>query len=402
MTNVVVSGIGAVTPFGVGALQSYNQLIKGQIAFAQSKYLNLTSDYFQQKNIAEVDIQHINTLLNEYDTIHSEAWATKFTLLAVTEALANAHLENAFDEIDKTRIGIAITTLESEALECLVQATNSEKQSEYVDLSHPEYCVRILRNHFGIKGPSLVLNNACASGNHAIAAGFEMIQANEADIVIVGGGCKVFKTAVVGFHQFKGITKEVCRPFDKNRSGTLLGDGAGILVLESNEHAFKRGFSSHIKLLGVGMSCDAYDMSIPHPEALGMKLCMERALANANLIPRDIQYINAHGTGTQANDRLETKAIKEVFGEQAKRLLISSTKALHGHCLYAASAIEAIWCCCVLLQGIVPATVNLKTADEECDLDYVANQSRKTKVNVCLNNSFGFGGANASVVFAKV
>lgn len=395
-----VSGYGAVTPYGVGAVPSFLGLLQGQAVYQTATHLDLSDSYFTQKQLAEIS----ESLTDGYELpefLHPQAYATKLTILAMQEALDRAEL--TLDRLRQMRVGVAITTLESHALEDIaIQDSSTLVDEALMDLVDPEYCLRAIRKLTGASGPGLVLSNACASGNHAIAAGVDLIRSGEVDIAIVGGACKIFQSAVVGFHQFQGISQDTCRPFSGDRSGVMLGDGSGILVLERRAHAEARGIQPKITISGYGSSCDAYDMMTPHPEGVGMKLAMQRALENANLQPGEIEYINAHGTGTIQNDRLETLSIHSVFGEHARELMVSSTKSLHGHNLLAASALEAVWCCCVLEQGQVPPTMNYQCADPECNLDYIVNQSRTANVTRCMNNSFGFGGSNSSVIFSKV
>jgi 3-oxoacyl-[acyl-carrier-protein] synthase II len=398
-TTVCVSGYGAVTPYGAGARTSFSGLLQGQPIYQAATRLDLSDSYFTQKQIAEIG--ESITWSSDWSDLHPQAYATQFTLLAMEEALAQSNLGT---DLRQLRVGIAITTLESHSLEELAIAladTEAVVDPDLVALADPEYCLRAIRQRTGAAGPGLVLSNACASGNHAIAAGADLIRSGEVDVAIVGGGCNMFKSALVGFHQFQGISQDTCRPFSANRSGVMLGDGAGILVLEREDHARSRGISPTIVMEGYGTSCDAYDMMSPHPDGVGMALAMQRALEQSQLSPDAIQYINAHGTGTFQNDRLETLSIRRVFGKYADRLMVSSTKSLHGHSLLAASALEAVWCCCVLDQGQVPPTMNYEEFDCECDLDYVINQSRVADVVRCMNNSFGFGGSNSSVVFSK-
>lgn len=401
MGNISVSGYGAVTPYGIGAACSFTGLLRGQNIYQTATSLDLSDDYFSQKKIAEVPDPLLNHPVLPGD-LHPRAYSTQMTLIALEEALAQASIQK--NSLGSLRVGIAITTLESHALEELAIATQDSSalvDRELMDLVDPEYCLRAIRKFTGVRGPGVVLSNACASGNHAIAAGMDMLHSGEVDLAIVGGACKTFKSALVGFHQFQGISQDTCRPFSGNRSGTMLGDGAGILILERSDHAIGRGLSPQIVIAGYGTSCDAYDMMTPHPEGVGMKLAMQRALDRAELQPEQIQYVNAHGTATIQNDRLETLSICSVFGNHAKQLMVSSTKSLHGHSLLAASALEAVWCCCALEQGQVPPTMNYEELDPECDLDYVVNQPRATTMTHCVNNSFGFGGSNASVIFCK-
>ncbi len=400
MNEVGITGYGAVTPYGIGASESFSKLVAGEQAYDLEHGLDLASDFYKQKKIASIDIE----MLNKFPvgvSIHPEALATKMTIISLLDALSFAEIK--IGDLKKYKVGIVISTLESEALEKLALLDPKDVQfSIYKKIADPEYCVNLIRSITGAKGPSIVVNNACASGNHAISAGYDMISSGEVDIVLTGGGCKIFKSGVAGFHQFQGISLDTCRPFDASRSGTMLGDGAGMMVMESLRHISKRnGSSPRIVVSGYGASCDAYDMIMPHPEGHGMISCMSRAIEHANLSAADICYINAHGTGTVQNDRLETSSIREVFGEHANKLIISSTKALLGHCLYAASAIEAVWCCCIIDQGIIPGTWNSINKDDECELNYLNNSSKKAQVKHCMNNSFGFGGTNASVIFSK-
>lgn len=397
--KVGVSGYGAVTPYGIGAHKSFSGLLSGETVFSEEHDLNLQNECYTQRKIASVPLA---ILENYRPDLHPRALATKMTLLSVEEALLMAGFNNDVF-IPPERIGIAVTTLESEALEEIAIGQREKKDiGPFLEIANPEFCVNQIRRLTKATGPSVVLSNACASGNHAVAAGVDMILGGEVDVVIVGGGCKIFKSAVTGFHQFRGMATDTCRPFDLNRSGTMLGDGAGVLVLEGIHHAERRGFKPRIALSGYGTSCDAFDMIMQHPDGVGMTLCMERALSMAGVSVGDIQYINAHGTGTAQNDRLETLSIQKVFGPYADNLMVSSTKSLLGHNLYAASATEAVWCCCVLETGIVPGTWNAETPDHECNLDYVRNETRNKKVIHCINNSFGFGGSNASLVFSQI
>ncbi|MEO5377994.1 MAG: beta-ketoacyl-[acyl-carrier-protein] synthase family protein [Magnetococcus sp. DMHC-6] len=395
MANIKISGYGAVTPLGANSKISFKNLLMGKDAFKQSTFLDLSDDFFYQKKIAEISEHILDHRFGDHN-----CFATVLTMLALNEAYEMAGSPN----LSGSRVGIAISTLESQALENIVKAMeikDDQQLNRSLHYADSQYCVTTIRRHTGAQGPSIVLSNACASGNHAIAAGYDMIETGEVDIAIVGGGCKIFQSAVVGFHQFTGVSGDTCRPFDRNRSGTMLGDGAGILIIESADHAKKRGHCPRIELLGYGVSCDSYDMMAPHPEGLGMELAMRRSLTMANISSNQIQYINAHGTGTTVNDKLESISIHRVFGEQYLSLPISSTKSMIGHALYAASALEAVWCCRVLDENMIPPTANFQTKDDECPIDCVPNQARHTTVDCCMNNSFGFGGTNATVIFRK-
>jgi 3-oxoacyl-[acyl-carrier-protein] synthase II len=251
--------------------------------------------------------------------------------------------------------------------------------------------------------------SACASGTHAIGEAFSQIKSGRADIMVCGGAeSAMHPLAVAGFNNMQALCSDsndnatkASRPFDKNRSGFVMGEGAGILILEDLDHAQKRGAKIYAELVGYGSTCDANHITAPAPEGEGAQRAMRQALACAGLKPSDVDYINAHGTSTPLNDRFETMAIKKVFGEHAYKLMISSTKSMTGHLLGAAGGVEAIYAAMSLNTDKVPPTINLETPDPECDLDYVPNKLREAPVNIAMSNSFGFGGANAVVVLKK-
>lgn len=394
--GILVSAYAALTPFGGDAVSSYEGLLSGRSAYRVATSLDLSDQYFRQKQFAEMPDAIMAGRVIPF--VPEEAKATRLTLWAVEQALRNAGLQEK--NLADWRIGMALTTLESQSLEEL-STMGDEMRRGLLDLADPLYTVNALRAHIDCRGPAVVLSNACASGNHAIAAGMDMINAGEVDLCIVGGACKIFRSAVVGFHQFAGISLDTCRPFDMERSGTMLGDGAGILILERASHALARGHRPKLHVAGYGLSCDSHDMMVPHPDGIGMVMAMERALRSASLAGEAIDYINAHGTGTLQNDRLETKAIRDVFKAHSEQLLVSSTKSQLGHSLYAASALEAVWCCLAIERQIVPPTWNYRHPDPECNLDVVPNAPRTRALRYCMNNSFGFGGANAAVIFGQ-
>jgi 3-oxoacyl-[acyl-carrier-protein] synthase II len=263
---------------------------------------------------------------------------------------------------------------------------------------------------FGLKGPNYTITSACTSSTHAIGESWRMIANGLQDIVITGGAeSAVTPVGVGGFCAMRALSTrnsdptKASRPFDKDRDGFVLGEGAAILVLEALESAEKRGAPIYAEVVGYGASCDAHHITAPCEGGEGAVACMREAIATAGLRPDQISYVNAHGTSTEANDKTETVAIKQVFGSWAhKGLLVSSTKSMTGHLLGAAGAIEAMFSILAIQRGIVPPTINLETPDEACDLDYVAQRAREQAVNYAISNSFGFGGTNASVVFGKV
>ncbi|MCX5709851.1 MAG: beta-ketoacyl-ACP synthase II [Candidatus Omnitrophica bacterium] len=263
--------------------------------------------------------------------------------------------------------------------------------------------------HLGLKGPNSAVATACASGSHAIGDAFKVIERGDADMMMTGGteSC-IVPTAVGGFCALKGLStrnnepQRASRPFDKERDGFVIAEGCGMVVLENLEHAKKRGAKIYGEITGYGMSCDAYHMTAPEPTGDGATRAMNQAIKDANINPEDIGYINAHGTSTKLNDKIETGSIKKSLGAHAKKVIISSTKSMTGHPLGAAGGIEFAVCCLVLRDGVIPPTINYEHPDPDCDLDYCPNSARKHAVEVCLSNSLGFGGHNATLIVQKL
>ncbi|HTZ11807.1 MAG TPA: beta-ketoacyl-ACP synthase II, partial [Candidatus Margulisiibacteriota bacterium] len=261
---------------------------------------------------------------------------------------------------------------------------------------------------YGLQGPNMCVTTACASGNHAIGDAFRIIQRGEADVIITGGteSC-ITSLGVGGFCALKALStrndepQKASRPFDAQRDGFVMGEGCGIAVLESLDHAKKRGANIYAELAGFGMSCDAYHITAPDPLGHGASLAMKWAMEDAKINPQEVTYINAHGTSTKLNDKVETLAIKKSLGEHAKKVMVSSTKSMTGHLLGAAGGVEFLVCCMAIKDDVVPPTINYEYPDPECDLDYVPNTARKAQVNLCLSNSLGFGGHNATVAVKK-
>lgn len=261
---------------------------------------------------------------------------------------------------------------------------------------------------FGFKGPNSCVATACASGSHAIGDAFRIIERGDADVMITGGteSC-VVATAVGGFCALKALSKrndapqKASRPFDRERDGFVMAEGCGLVVIESLEHAKKRNANIIAEIVGFGMTCDAYHITAPDPQGEGAGRAMKLALADAGLNPEDVDYINAHGTSTKLNDKIETLSMKAAFGPHAKKVMVSSTKSMIGHPLGAAGGLEFVVCCLTIKDGVVHPTINYENPDPDCDLDYVPNASRKADIKVCMSNSLGFGGHNASLIVKK-
>ncbi|MDO9079534.1 MAG: beta-ketoacyl-ACP synthase II, partial [Desulfuromonadales bacterium] len=262
---------------------------------------------------------------------------------------------------------------------------------------------------YGAKGPNFSAVSACAAGTHAIGEAYHVIRRGDADAMITGGAeSTITPLAIAGFNAMKALSTRnddpqgASRPFDKDRDGFVMGEGAGILILEEYEGAKARGAKIYAEVVGYGLSGDAYHLTAPAPEGEGAARCMKMALNNAGLNPEDVDYINAHGTSTPFNDYYETLAIKSALGAHSRKVMISSTKSMTGHALGAAGGIEAVFSLLAMDRGVVPPTINYTTPDPDCDLDYVANTARQAKVNVAASNSLGFGGTNATIIFKKV
>jgi 3-oxoacyl-[acyl-carrier-protein] synthase II len=261
---------------------------------------------------------------------------------------------------------------------------------------------------FGLKGPNSCVATACASGSHAIGDAFRVLERGDADVMISGGteSC-IVPTGVGGFCALKALSTrnnephKACRPFDRDRDGFIMAEGCGIVVMETLEHAKKRNAPIIAEIVGYGMTCDAYHITAPDPEGDGASRAMQAAIKDAGLNPEDVDYINAHGTSTKLNDKIETLSMKRAFGAHAKKVMVSSTKSMTGHLLGAAGGVEFVVCCLAIKDGVVPPTINYEHPDPDCDMDYVPNTARKANVDVCMSNSLGFGGHNASLVVKK-
>jgi 3-oxoacyl-[acyl-carrier-protein] synthase II len=279
----------------------------------------------------------------------------------------------------------------------------------FIPMSIPNLAAGQVSMEWNLKGPNLCTVSACASGAHAIGESARIIQRDEADIMVCGGAESVVCVlGVGGFNSMRALStrnddpQRASRPFDKDRDGFVMGEGAGLIILESYEHAKKRGARIYGEFAGYALNADAYHMSQPAPEGEGAARCMKLSLKDAAIDPSKIDYINAHGTSTPIGDVLETKAVKSVFGPHAKKLAVSSTKSMTGHLLGAAGGVEAIFSLLAIANDILPPTINLENPDPECDLDYVPREARQRTVTYALSNSFGFGGTNASLVFKKI
>jgi 3-oxoacyl-[acyl-carrier-protein] synthase II len=326
---------------------------------------------------------------------------------AAKMALAQAGID--ITQQDPYRVGVSLGTTMGEpqileqGIEMIYRAQNSASGLP-ADLPAKYPCGVISANvarSIGACGPVIMIPTACAAGNYAIGYAFDLISTGVADLVIAGGSDPISKIAFTGFNRLLATAKELCRPFDKNRDGMCVGEGAGALALESLTHAINRGATILAEVLGYGLGCDAFKMTIPDPSGSGGILALQRALANAHLSPDQVDYISAHGTGTEENDKTETLIIKAVFGEKARSIPVSSIKSMIGHTMGAASAIEAVACVLMINREVILPTINYTEPDPECDLDYVPNSARNAAIGVAVSNAYAFGGNNSTLVLGK-
>ncbi len=415
LKRVVVTGVGAVTPLGNSVPETWNNLLNGVSGaepithFDASKFKTRFACevknfdptlYFDKKEVRKVDIY------------------AQYAVAAAKEAIENSGLD--LDKINRDEVGVimaagigGILTFEQEVG---YYYANEENGPKFNPFFIPKMISDIAAGHisimYGFRGPNYATTSACASSTNSIIDAFNYIRLGQAPIILAGGAeAAITPAGVGGFNAMTALStrnddyKRASRPFSKSRDGFVIGEGGGCLLMEELEHALARGANILCEIVGGGMSADAYHMTASHPDGLGAKLVMERALKDAGMKPEEIDYINVHGTSTPVGDISESRAIKEVFGEHAYKLNISSTKSMTGHLLGGAGAIEAIFSILALQNDIVPPTINHEEGDNDPDIDYnlnfTFNKAQKRPVNVALSNTFGFGGHNASVIMKK-
>lgn len=409
MERVVITGMGAVTPVGHDVTSFWDSLKAGKCGIAPITAFD-TTDY-KVKVAAEVKDFDPTKYIDKRESKRMDRFC-HFALAAAQEAVEQSGLtEGNFDPY-RTGVmvgsgigGLAVFETEMEKL-------LGKGPGRISPLCIPEMIANMASAHismrFGFKGESYCPISACATGNHAIGEAVRAIRHGYQDIVLAGGAeAAIIRISIAGFQNMKALHTgddplAASIPFDARRSGFVMGEGAGVLVLESLSHAQARGATILAEVAGYGASSDAYHITSPDPEGEGAAYAMRRAIEDAGLTPADVDYINAHGTSTPLNEKYETIAIKKAFGEAAKTVRVSSTKSMTGHLLGGAAAVEAIACVCAIRDGVIPPTIGYKEPDPDCDLDITPNQAVETPVNVAISNSLGFGGHNATVLFKKV
>ncbi|WP_020059828.1 beta-ketoacyl-ACP synthase II [Bacillus sp. 123MFChir2] len=406
--RVVITGLGAVTPVGTNVEAAWENIKNGVSGIG--RLTRLDADQFPVKVAAEINDFEVEKYIDKKEARRMDRF-TQYAVAAAKMAVEDAKLE--ITEENGPRIGVWIGSgiggMETyeEQFKIFNEKGPRRVSPFLVPMMIPDMAAGQVSIALGAKGINTCTVTACASGAHSIGDAYKVIERGDADAMIAGGAeAPLTNLAVAGFCSAKALTfnedpATACRPFDKNRSGFVMGEGAGILVLEELEHALARGAHIYAEIVGYGATGDAFHITLPAPGGEGGVRAMRQALEEAGLQPEDIDYINAHGTSTEANERYETMAIKEVFGEHAYKVAVSSTKSMTGHLLGAAGAVEAIISVKTITDGVVPPTINYETPDPECDLDCVPNQARQQKVRAVLSNSLGFGGHNAALVFKE-
>ena len=410
MRRVVVTGLGAVSPCGLDAPSTWTGMVQGRSGIGPITRFDTTGwsctvagevkGFDGAQRVGRRDVRRMDLFM-------------QYAVAAGEEAVADSGLDPA--TWDRQRVGVYVGTGIGGLIE-LASGFGGYAERGPKGLS-PFFIPRSLANlaggwlamRLGCEGPHLAMATACASGTHSIGEAWRLIRSGEADVVLAGGAeAPVLPEGVAGFMVMKALTKradppeEACVPFDARRDGFVIGEGAGVLVLEDYEHAKARGARIYAELVGYGNNCDAHHLTAPSPGGIGASRCMDMALRSGGLQPEQVDYVNAHGTSTPANDKAETQAIRTSFGQHADKLMVSSTKSVTGHLLGAAGGVEALATVMAVYEQTVPPTATWRERDPDCDLDYVPREARQATVRAALCNSFGFGGVNACLAFTRV
>lgn len=407
--QVVITGLGSISPLGNDVPTLWNNALAGKSGVGAITHFD--SSEFKTKFAAEVKGFNAADHFGNREARRMDRY-TQFAVVAARQALQDARLE--INDSNRDRVGIVIGTgiggigTLTEQMEIYMERGPSRVSPFLVPMMLPDSAAGMVAIYLGTRGPNMAVVTACATGTNAIGEGAEIIRRGAADVILAGGSeAPVIPIAVAGLSVMTALSsynedpQRASRPFDLHRDGFVIGEGAGVLVLESLEHAQARGATILAEVTGYGVTNDAYHISAPAENGAGAALCMQAALQNAGLNLDEIDYINAHGTSTPLNDKSETAAIKTVFGDLAYKIPISSTKSMTGHLLGASGAVEAIICVHTLREHLLPPTINYETPDPDCDLDYIPNTYRPANVEHVMSNSFGFGGHNATLILSR-
>ena len=408
--RVVVTGLGAVTPAGNDVAESWSNVLAGRSGIGAIDVFDVSA--FSSRIGGTIRGLDLDRYLSPRDARRMDPFI-HYGLVASIQALEDAGLEVTEENAD--RIGVCVGSgigglpgIEK-GFEAVLKGGPRKVSPFFVPSNIINMVAGNLSIRYGIKGPTYSIVTACSTGAHCIGDAARMIERGDADCMVAGGSeMATSPTGLAGFASARALSTRnddpegASRPWDEGRDGFVLADGAGVVVLEALEHARARGARVHAEVAGFGMSSDAYHITLPPDDGEGARRCMKLALDDAGVRPEEVDYVNAHGTSTPAGDVIETRAVKAVFADHAKKLAISSTKSMIGHTLGAAGGIEAIFCILAIRDGAAPPTINLEDPSPDCDLDYVPNTAREMKIDVALTNSFGFGGTNGSLVFKSL
>lgn len=407
--RVVITGVGVISPVGNNKEAFWHSLVNGISGIGPITHFDTTG--YATRIAGEVKDFDPTAYIDKKEARRMDRYS-QFAVAAAKMAVEDAKLD--MKSVDGLRVGVilgsgigGVATME-EQKQVLLEKGPGRVSALFVPMMIGNMAAGHISIALGASGINETIVTACASGTNAIGDAFKVIQRGDADVIFSGGTeAPITPLSVAGFCAMKAMStrneepEKASRPFDRDRDGFVIGEGAGILVLESLQHAQKRGARIYAEIVGYGATADAYHITAPAPEGEGAARSMAKALEDGGLKPEDVSYINAHGTSTDLNDKGETEAIHRVFGPAAAKVAISSTKSATGHLLGAAGAVEAIACILAITDGVIPPTINYDTPDPECDLDYVPNQARKAEVKVAMSNSLGFGGHNATIVLKK-
>ena len=407
--RVVVTGMGAVSPFGLGVRHLWDSILAGKSGISTISKFDTTN--FSVKIGGEVKGLDPENFFSRKELSRLDDFAI-YAIVAAEEALINADLQEGIPNMDRFGVilgsGVGgLTTMEKQNRKMVNRGPRAVSPF-FIPMFIPDIAPGHISIRWGMKGPNYSVVSACASATNAIGDAYRLIQSNDADIILTGGSeAAITPIAYAGFSNMRALSinnenpEKASKPFDKNRDGFVMGEGAGILILEEAEHAIARNAKIYGEVSGYGATGDAYHITAPSPGGEGAVRAMKRALNNSKIMEKDVDYINAHGTSTPFNDKNETNAIREVFGLHAQNISISSTKSMTGHLLGASGGIEAIICTLSIMENKIPPTINYETPDPECNLNYTPNITAERKVDVVMSNSFGFGGHNAVIILKK-
>ena len=406
--RVVITGLGAITPIGNNTEEFWESIKEGKCGIDEITHFDTTN--YKVKLAAEVKGYNAEEHFDRRSAKRMDKFS-QYAIVAAREAWNDSKLDSTTENMERVGVilGSGIGGLETMQADIanLIQKGPDRVSTMFIPMSICNMAAGNVAIDLGIKGESISMVTACASGTHCIGESFRMIKNGYQDIVLAGGTeASITPVGVAGFTNIKALSQATDKnraniPFDKERSGFVMGEGAGIVILEELEHAKKRRAKIYAEIVGYGATSDAYHITSPAPGGEGGARAMKVAMEEAGVKPEDITYINAHGTSTHLNDSCETSAIKSAFGEASKKVMVSSTKGHIGHLLGAAGGVEAVICAKAVEEGFVPATINYKVPDEECDLDIVPNEGRKVDVKYAMSNSLGFGGHNATILLKK-